>query len=358
MQAGPEVAAPEAAAAEVAAPEVATPEVEVSSGALLARMMHIGPGGQGNLLERYAGVALLVLLIVIFSVTLPGTFFTVDNIISVVANQSIAGIMALALLLPLAAGAFDISIGGMMTLAVVVVTSLFQSTNGNMPIPLAIILTLLVGVVVGCVNGVLVVGTKVDPFIATLGTSTVLLGISELVAGGTTISLNIPTQFTALARSTWGSVPVTVFYVAILALGVWYLLDYTPLGRKIYATGFGREASRLSGVRTGRVVFTMFICSAVLASFAGVVYGARLGSGPPNTGAAYLLPAFAAAFLGSTMIKPGRFNVPGLVVAVFIVAIGTNGLQLYGIPFWVVDVFQGSALIVAVVLARLRSIRS
>jgi ribose transport system permease protein len=333
-------------------------EPEASNVDALRRMLGIGSKKRPtNALERYAGVGLLVALIVIFWITLPGTFMSWDNLVGVVANQAIAGIMALALLMPLAAGAFDISIGGMMTLAVVVVTNLFQSTNGKIPIPLAILITLGVGVVVGCVNGLLVVGAKVDPFIATLGTSTVLLGLSELVANGTTISLNIPSRFTALSRHTVGRIPVTIFYVAVLAVIVWYVLEYTPLGRKIYATGFGREAARLSGVRTGRIVFGMFIASAVLASLAGVVYGARLGSGPPNAGAAYLLPAFAAAFLGSTMIKPGRFNVIGLLVAVLIVAVGTNGLQLYGIPFWVVDVFQGGALIVAVVLARLRSIR-
>jgi ribose transport system permease protein len=346
----------EQASLTASAPDAAP--AEVSSGQLLARLMHISAEHRAGLLERYAGLGILIALFIIFTITLPGTFLSWNNLTGVVANQTIAGIMALALLLPLAAGAFDISIGGMMTLAVVVVTWLFQQSNGKIPIPLAIVITLLVGVVVGCINGLLVVGTKVDPFIATLGTSTVLLGISELVANGTTIALNIPSSFTALARHNVGRIPITVLYVAVLGLIVWYLLDYTPLGRKIYATGFGREAARLSGVRTGRVVFAMFICSAVLASLAGVVYGARLGSGPPNTGAAYLLPAFAACFLGSTMIKPGRFNVPGVVVAVFIVAIGTNGLQLYGIPFWVVDVFQGSALIVAVVLARLRSIRT
>ena len=118
-----------------------------------------------------------------------------------------------------------------------------------------------------------------------------------------------------------------------------------------------RSSATFSGVPTSKVIFITFLASALFATIAGVVYAARLGSGPPNTGASYLLPAYASAFLGSTMIKPGRFNVPGLIVALFIVAVGINGLQLYGIPFWVVDTYQGLVLIVAVVLARTKTSR-
>ena len=103
------------------------------------------------------------------------------------------------------------------------------------------------------------------------------------------------------------------------------------------------------------MIFLSFIASGVLATFAGIVYAARIGAGAPDTGSAYLLPAFATAFLGSTMIKPGRFNVLGLIVAVFIVAIGINGLQLLGIPFWITDIYQGVVLVLAVSIARLRS---
>jgi ribose transport system permease protein len=293
-------------------------------------------------------------MIVLFSVTLPGKFLTYDNLMGVVSNQTIGGIMALALLLPLAAGVFDISIGGAMTLAVVMVTWLFQTTGGSMPIPLAILITLAAGALVGVVNGTLVVKTRVDPFIATIGSSSVLLGLSEVIANGTTISSDIPSAFTDLGRTLVADVPVTLAYVAVVAIALWYLLEQTPFGRRVYATGAARDASRLAGVKTDRVIFLAFVASAVLATLAGVVYGARIGAGPPNVGANYLLPAFAAAFLGSTMIRPGRFNVLGLVVAMFIVAIGINGLQLYGIPFWITDLYQGVVLIVAVVVARAR----
>ncbi len=309
-------------------------------------------------LERYAGVGLLLALILVFSLVLPGTFPTYSNLIGIVSNETITAVVALGLLMPLAAGAFDISIGGVMTLSVVLVTWLFQTTNGTMPIPVAILITLAAALCAGCFNGFLVVKVKVDPFIATIGSSSIFLGISEAIANGTTISNNIPARFTQISRQTIGSMPITVIYVLVLGGVIWYLLEATPLGRRVYATGANREAARLSGVRTNRIVFWMFVASALVASLAGVLYASNNGSGPPNVGAAYLLPAYSSAFLGATMIRPGRFNVPGLLVAVLLVAVGINGLQLLGMSFWVVDLFQGLALIVAVSLSRLRQNRS
>jgi ribose transport system permease protein len=306
-------------------------------------------------LERYGGLLVLVVMFIVFSATLSGTFPTYGNLIGVVSDQTIGGIMALSLLLPLAAGVFDISIGGSMTLAVVLVTWLFQTTKGGIPIPVAILITLAVGVVIGCANGLLVVKAKIDPFIATIASSSVLLGISEAIANGTTISFDIPNSFTDLGRNYVWKLPVTLIYMLVVAAVIWYILDHTPFGRRVYATGAGREAARLAGVRTNRAIFISLIASATLASLAGVIYGAQIGSGPPNVGSNFLLPAYAAAFLGSTMIKPGRFNVPGLVLALFVVAIGINGLQLYGLPFWIVDIYQGLILIVAVVIARARA---
>lgn len=310
-----------------------------------------GPG----LLERFGGVGLLVAMMVFFTFTLPGKFFTYDNLVGIAANQTITAIVALGLMIPLSAGAFDVSVGGAMTLAIIVNTALFQYTDGAIPVPVAILVTLAVGALVGVVNGLLVVNFRIDPFIATIGSSSVLIGMSQLVSDGRTMSFNIPTSFTTIGRTRVWSIPIPVFYALALALLVWYVLEYTPFGRRLYATGAGRDAARLSGVPTDKILFISFVVSALFATLAGVIMAARLGAGPPDIGSSLLLPAFAACFLGRTIYRPGRFNVVGLVVALFILAVGINGLQLHGIPFWVVDTFQGAALIVAVVFARLRS---
>jgi ribose transport system permease protein len=310
-----------------------------------------------SLLERFGGVLLLVLMFVVFTLALPGEFLTYDNVVGVVGNQAIIGLMALSVLLPLSCGVFDISVAGMMTLAVVAVTWLFQTTTGSMPIPLAILIVLAFAVLVGLVNGTLVLRGRIDPFIGTIATGAVLVGISQAIGNGTTIASDIPESFTDLARTQFGKIPITVVYFLIAMAVIWYVLDYTPFGRRAYATGASREAARLAGVRTNRVIYAAFVIAAVIASLAGVIYGSRLGSGPPNIGASYLLPAYAAAFLGSTMIRPGRFNVPGLLVALCIVAFGINGLQLAGLPFWITEIYQGTILIIAVLLARWRSRR-
>lgn len=310
--------------------------------------------GSYTFFERYAGVLLLVLIVVLFSAWKPHLFPTYNNIVGVLGNQATSGIVALGLLLPLSAGVFDISIGGAMTLSVVATTDMFQASGGNMPIALVVVIVLVGAIGLGLVNSLLVLKVGVDPFIATIGTSSVMVGMSQLIANGTTITNNIPVSFTNFGRAQVGKIPIEVFILAGLALLLWYVFECTPLGRRIYATGAEREAARLSGIRTNRVLTLAFCGSAVGAAGAGILFAARLGSGPPDIGDGYLIGAYATAFLGATIIRPGRFNVGGLVIALLILAVGVNGLQLVGIPFWVVETFQGGALLVAVVSTRLR----
>ncbi|WP_183407906.1 ABC transporter permease [Nocardioides marmoriginsengisoli] len=325
---------------------------EVADGPTRARARRFSAG---NLVERWAGPAILVALMVTFTIASPGIFLTSSNLLAVVNNQTIAAVVALGLLFPLASGVFDISIGGVITLSVIVSAWMFQSTEGSMPVALVILLTLAVGATAGLINAFLVVKLKIDPFIVTLGSGSVFLGISQLIANGQVISKDIPDGYTKLGRGELLGVPNPIVLVIVLALVVFYVLEYTPLGRMVYATGAGREPARLAGVPTDRILFLAFVISAVCASLAGLLYTSRIGTGQPDVGGQYLLPCYAAAFLGSTMIKPGRFNVLGLLVGLGILAIGINGLQLEGIPFWMISTFQGGALILAVVFAKVRT---
>jgi ribose transport system permease protein len=309
---------------------------------------------QATLIERFAGPALLVVMFIGFSISQPDTFPTYNNLIAVANNQTITALVALGLLVPLAAGVFDISIGGILTLSVILSTLLFQTTDGDMPVPLVILLTLGVGVAAGVFNAILVVQMRIEPFIVTLGSGSVFLGISQLIANGKVISEHIPRGFTDLGRGEPLGIPAPLIYVGVLAVILGYVFVMTPLGRKIYATGANREAARLAGVPTDRILYLAFMTSGVCAAAAGLLYAMRIGAGQPEVGGQYLLPAYAAAFLGSTMIRPGRFNVLGLLIGLAIIAIGINGLQLNGIPSWVIPTFQGAALIVAVVLTKLR----
>jgi ribose transport system permease protein len=145
--------------------------------------------------------------------------------------------------------------------------------------------------------------------------------------------------------------PAMVFYFFGVAVIMWYALEQTSIGRYLQATGLGRGAARLSGVRTDRYLAGAFIVAGLIAAFAGILQTGRTGSASPSAGPEFLLPAYAAAFLGATTIHRGRFNVWGTVTGVLVLAVGVSGLGLLGAPFWVGNVFNGCALIVAVSFA-------
>ena len=148
-------------------------------------------------------------------------------------------------------------------------------------------------------------------------------------------------------------IPYAFYYALAAALVMWYIFDYTPLGRKLLFVGRGREVARLNGIAVNKGRVGALVMSGVLASGAGILYAGVLGSADPYSGLNFLLPAFAAAFLGATTIQPGRFNPWGTLVAVYFLATGITGLSMLGIPLWVTNVFNGGALIAAVTISQI-----
>jgi len=139
--------------------------------------------------------------------------------------------------------------------------------------------------------------------------------------------------------------------MVLLALILWWLLEYTPAGRYLYSVGGNPQAARLAGIRVGRITTGAFLISGFVAALSGILLAAELGSASPDVGTPYLLPAFSAVFLGATQILPGRVNVLGTLIAIFLLATGVKGLQLAGAPGYINDLFNGVALIIAVALA-------
>jgi ribose transport system permease protein len=213
---------------------------------------------------------------------------------------------------------------------------------------------LLVGAVVGLINGLLVVGLRIDSFVATLGTSSVLGAIVYWVSGNQQITEGISPTFIKLGQESLVGIPLPVVYLSVVALILGYVTEFRPLGRKLYATGGNEPAARLSGVHTDRLVIGAFMICAIIAALAGVVFAAIIGSASLTAGPPFLLPAFAAMFLGATQIHPGRPNVFGTLLAVAVLGAGVKGLLLTGAQFWVSDLFNGLALVAAVALARRR----
>lgn len=298
--------------------------------------------------DRFSGIYLWILFIVVFGIWKPHLFLTASTLHSIAANQAIGAMLALALLVPLAAGAFDLSIGAVVNLGAI--EAVWLQSNEHWAMWPAIIVTVLSCAALGCINGFIVVRLKVSSLITTLGMATVIAAVQEIVSGEAQPEPPLSTAWSKLTQISVGGFEIVFVYLIVLALFMWWVLACTPVGRYVYAVGANPEAARLSGLNVGRCTWLSLLVSATLSGAAGVLYGSL--SGPSLTfGSALLLPAFAAVFLGSTQLTPGRFNVWGTVIAVYVLATGVQGLQYVTGVQWLDDMFNGVALIVAVAFA-------
>jgi ribose transport system permease protein len=297
---------------------------------------------------RYSGLYVWALLIVLFGVWVPDTFLTADTVKGVAADQAITGILALAAIIPLMAGGFDLSVAQNLGVSAVV-SSALMSKAGVSPAAAAVV-TVAMGTAIGLVNGLFVARVGVNSFIATLGMTSALAAVSQIVSAQQFVG-PVPETFQAIATGELAGVPLLAIYFVVGCVLLWWILEHTPLGRRLAATGANEEAARLAGVPTRRYVLWSFVASGTIASLAGVLLAARIGSVDPLAGPSYLLPAFAACFLGMTQLTPGRFNVWGTFIALFLLATGVKGLQLVGGQLWITDLFNGVALVGAVSLA-------
>jgi len=309
--------------------------------------LHIS-GHRVETLERTALLLLLVAICILFSV-LPESraeFASAGNFRNIAADVVVGGILALAAIVPLVAGEFDFSVG--LTLEMCAMITAGFMVRLHQPLVVAILAGLGVGLLIGVINGYLVAVRGLNSFIITFAVATIVTGLIELYANGTSVLVpgNALTTF-GLIRSQWLGIPQSLYAFALLAVIAWYVLDHTPIGRYWHAVGSNRSAATLVGLPVRRLTFLSFVASGLLASAAGILYVAQQGSATPNVGQGYVLPAYAAVFLGATVFKIGRFNVWGTVVAVLFVAVGSTGMVFAGLAPWVQSVFQGAVLIIA-----------
>jgi len=299
-------------------------------------------------LDRFSGLYIWALFILVFSLWVPGLFFTAATAHTVASEQAIDGFLALAVLIALVTGTYDLSVGAVANLSTIVVTWLQVTEHYN--VWLAIVVAVAASCVIGIVNGFVVVRLRVNSFIATLGMGTILAAVQSIVSGNTQPVPPINSVWSDLTQINVGGFQIVFVYLIILGLITWWLLDYTPAGRYMHAVGGNPDAARLSGVKVGHWVWVSLIGSATISGVAGVLYGSQ--SGPSLTyGPGLLLPAFAAVFLGSTQFKPGRFNVWGTLLSIYVLATGVQGLEYVTGVQWLNDMFNGVALILAVAFA-------
>ena len=359
-QTGPDTfVAPGPARDEVVAAEEAAPQASITEAgnpAALADHLAVGgevePGEPGRRLtlgfDRFSGLYVWAALILLFAIWIPHTFLTTNNFQITAGNQAITAMLALGIIIPLSAGVFDLSFAGMAGVAVCITA--WVQVHGQSPL-VAALAAIAAGAVVGAVNGFIVVALRVNSFIATLGMSSLLLAVAYWITNGQQITSGFNQSFLNFGTSTFLGLAYPFYVMLGLAIVIYIVIEYLPVGRYLYAVGGNAQAARLAGVRVNRIVFGSLLTSGLVAGITGVVLCAQLGVASSDTGPSYLLPAFSAVFLGSTQIRPGRVNVIGTLIAIYLLATGIDGLQLAGAPVYVTDLFNGGALIIAVALA-------
>jgi ribose transport system permease protein len=298
---------------------------------------------------RCSAIYLWLAFMVVFSFA--NDQFLTSTTTRLVFNEGVVtAILALAFLVPMIGGAFDLSIGAVMGLALVITNWIGIETS--LPAGVGVVVALAACAVVGAVSGFVVVKLKVHSFVATLGVSQLITGIVILVSDNRQMTGAFSDTYKEYARGDVFGVPVLVVYLLVLAAIVWFVLEQTPLGRRLYATGGNADAARLAGVRTDRIMWTSLVVSASMAGLAGVLFSMKVGTFSSSIGSGYLFPAVAAVFFGASQFS-GRPNVWGTVVAYYALAFGIKGLQLVAGPgtVWIGPVFEGTALVLAVALA-------
>jgi len=295
--------------------------------------------------RRIGAVYVLIVLVVIFGSIRPDAFFSRSTFLIILNGGAVSGIVALGVIIPLAAGVFDVSIGYLIALGGTMVA--FSVATLDLPGTTAVILTIVAGLIVTLVNIFVVVVMKVPSLIGTLATGLVFLSIITALSKQQQITTNID-RVTQVAGKTFGPIGLPVLVLLGVIIVLTFVLHYTSAGRSWFAIGFDEETARLAGISVNRLQAAALVVSGVLAIIAGILITGRIGAGSPTTGPDYLLPAFTAAFLGATQFTPGRFNVPGTVLAVFVLGTATVGLNLVGAPVWVAQLLQGAILIFAV----------
>ena len=302
-------------------------------------------------LQRYAILIVFAAMVAAFGIDTPSTFLSVGNLSNILGSQAVLFILVMAVLLPTVMGDFvDLSLGSSlglsaMTLAVVNVQ---HGTN----VVIACLAGIGAALVVGLINVFFVVYFDNDPFIVTLGTMTIVQGVIYIVSGNNSVGIVSTNLSDWVFNNNFLSIPLEFYYGLAIFLVVWYVLSFTPVGQKALVIGQSREVARLTGVRVNRQRSWAFIIGAGIAGIAGIAYAGTNGTVDPIAGSSLILPAYAAVFLGTTAIRPGRINALGALVAVYFLATGTAGLELLGTQSYYQQIFYGVALVAAVTIPK------
>ncbi|MDO6498670.1 ribose ABC transporter permease [Photobacterium sanguinicancri] len=300
------------------------------------------------LIEQKSLIA-LILLIVVVSFLNPN-FFTVDNILNILRQTSVNAIIAVGMTLVILTAGIDLSVGSVLALC-----GAFAATMIGMEIPaiIAVPTALLAGAALGAISGVIIAKGKVQAFIATLVTMTLLRGVTMVYTDGRPIS----TGFTDVADSfAWFGtgyamgIPVPIWLMVIVFASIWYLLNHTRFGRYIYALGGNESATRLSGINVDRVKIGVYAICGLLAALAGIIVTSRLSSAQPTAGMGYELDAIAAVVLGGTSLAGGKGRIMGTLIGALIIGFLNNALNLLDVSSYYQMIAKAVVILLAVLV--------
>ena len=300
-----------------------------------------------TVLKRYTTLLILIALLCVFSFLSP-QFLTSLNLKNLLVVQVTVCCMAFATILPLIVGEFDLSLG--YALGFIMMLGAFLGGFGFSAATI-IPAMLAAGACIGVINGLLRISFNISSFIVTLGVGIVLSGVTQGMSGGAVLYSGIPPILTAIGQHELLGFKISVWFTIGLALVLVFVLEHTPFGRQLYAIGGSERVALLAGIRVNLCKVLAFAGAGLLVSVAALLELGQSGGANPLFGPELLLPAYAAAFLGVTTYRPGYFNIPGAVIAIVLLAVGFNGLNLLGVPYWLQPIFNGVVLILAVITA-------
>lgn len=294
--------------------------------------------------------AFLAILVAVFG-SLSDAFFTSTNAINILANVAVIGIVSIGQTFVIVSGGFDLSVSGTIPLSAVLYAQLVNA--GVPPVP-AIVLVLLVGAVVGVVNGAAITRLRINPLITTLATLSITEGLALTISQGLTEPI-VDVSAGFLAEQSVGEIPNQVWALLVLALLAHFVLRRTVLGRSVYALGGNREAAWLSGMRVDALTVAMYVVCGALASFAGVILASQLLAGSGTLGQEAALQSVSAVILGGASLAGGEGGVIGTMMGVLILGTLANGLALLHVSSFYQQIATGVVLLLAVALSRART---
>ena len=304
-----------------------------------------------NWFEKYGLIIAWIIIILALGFYKPAQMFSWNSYSSMFGSNAMVVVLTLALIIPLTTGDFDLSVAATMGLSSMIIAVL--NVNFGFNIFSAIAIALACGVFVGLVNAFFIIYFGVFSLIVTLGTGYFIAGIILWISNSGTIAGVSMTLVKGVILNRFLGVPLGFYYAMGLTIFIWYVFQHTALGKRMLFVGRGRDIARLSGIKIVKLRTLALVSSSTIAAFAGVIYTGMRGAADPSSALAFLLPAFAAAFLGSTAIYPGRFNALGSLVAVYFLSTGIMGLNFLGVDSFVQNLFYGGGLVLAVAISQL-----